>query len=58
MPSSVVPPHLVNDDLWHVKVPIWQADRNIMRMETDELFIGLWYRKDSFTLIALAPRLM
>lgn len=59
------PLHLVNDDLWHVIVPIRHTDRNIMRMESDELFISLWYymepcwvEKDSLTPIALTTRLI
>lgn len=57
--------HLVNDDLWRVIVPIRYTDRNIMRMESDELFISLWYymepcwvEKDSLTPILLATQLI
>lgn len=35
--------HLVNDDLWDVIVPIRHTDRNIMRMESDEILISLQY---------------
>lgn len=35
------PLHLMNDDLWHVIVPIRHTDRNIMRMESDEILVSL-----------------
>lgn len=48
--------HGGKDDLWHVVVPIGHVEKSITRRESNENFLGLWYRMEPLWLEIIAAR--